>query len=69
MKLNDITAATKFLQRKIVDTPFLDLGSSKIKTLFPEKTKVKMKTKTKVRGGTKPPPPHCTFACPVSFLF
>ena len=43
MNLNDIRAATKSLRRKIVDTPFLDLGSSKIKTLFPEKTKVKMK--------------------------
>ena len=43
MNLNEIIAATKFLRRKIVDTPFLDLESSKVITLFPEKTKVKMK--------------------------
>ena len=43
MNLNEIIAATKFLQKKIVDTPFLDLASSKVKTLFPEKTNVKMK--------------------------
>ena len=43
MNLNEIIVATKFLQRKIVDTPFLELASSKVKTLFPQKTKVKMK--------------------------
>ena len=43
LNLNEIKAATKFLHRKIVDTPFLDLASSKVKILFPEKTKVKMK--------------------------
>ena len=50
MNLNDIKAATKLLRRKIVDTPFLDLGSSKIKTLFPEKTKVKMMARLKREG-------------------
>ena len=43
LNLNEIKAATKFLHRKIVDTPFLNLASSKVKILFPEKTKVKMK--------------------------
>ena len=43
LNLDEIIAATKFLNRKIVDTPFLDLASSKVKILFPEKTKVKMK--------------------------
>ena len=43
LNLNQIKATTKSLNKKIVDTPFIDLASSKVKNLFPEKTKVKMK--------------------------
>ncbi len=52
MDLNKIRAAKRFLNRKIVNTPLLDLSSNKIKILFPETTSVKMKLELFQHGGS-----------------
>ena len=43
MDFNKIVAAKHFLSQKIVETPFLDLSSSKVLPLFSSETKVRMK--------------------------